>query len=194
MNEYSRDEVEEILRRALESQPVEALSHEDLVAAAVEAGIDAADVEAAARQLEEERELAREEESDRRRTKETVSTERLYLRGRQRRPLRHRHHVRAWLVGAIDPSRLGHRSRPRRTSGPGPRPATASRPGTSPNPEAPAWHLGEAGSKRSRIGRFNWVWMRSSTQRRASLLHAPRIPLGGVREFASIAPTRRRSK
>lgn len=61
MKQYSRDEVEEILRRALESQPVEALSHEDLVAAAVEAGIDAADVESAARQLEEERELVREE-------------------------------------------------------------------------------------------------------------------------------------
>jgi len=62
VNEYSRDEVEEILRRALESQPVEALSHEDLVAAAVEAGINAADVEAAARQLEEERELLLEED------------------------------------------------------------------------------------------------------------------------------------
>jgi hypothetical protein len=61
VRQYSRDEVEEILRRALETQPVEALSHEDLVAAAVEAGIDAADVEAAARQLEEERELRVEE-------------------------------------------------------------------------------------------------------------------------------------
>ena len=61
MREYSRDEVEEILRRALETQPVEALSHEDLVAAAVEAGINAADVEAAARQLEEEREIRVEE-------------------------------------------------------------------------------------------------------------------------------------
>jgi hypothetical protein len=62
VREYSRDEVEEILRRALETQPVEALSHEDLVAAAVEAGINAADVEAAARQLEEERELRVEED------------------------------------------------------------------------------------------------------------------------------------
>ena len=62
MREYSRDEVEEILRRALETQPVEALSHEDLVAAAVEAGINAADVEAAAQQLEEERELRVEED------------------------------------------------------------------------------------------------------------------------------------
>jgi hypothetical protein len=59
---YTRDEVEEILRRALETQPLETLSHEDLVAAAVEAGIDATDVEAAARQIEEERDLAEEEE------------------------------------------------------------------------------------------------------------------------------------
>lgn len=62
MAHYTRDEVEEILRRALETQPLETLSHEDLVAAAVEAGIDADDVEAAARQLEEERELKAEEE------------------------------------------------------------------------------------------------------------------------------------
>lgn len=62
MAQYTRDEVEEILRRALETQPLETLSHEDLVAAAVEAGIDADDVEAAARQIEEERELRVEEE------------------------------------------------------------------------------------------------------------------------------------
>ena len=62
MTQYTRDEVEEILRRALETQPLETLSHEDLVAAAVEAGIDADDVEAAARQIEEERELRLEEE------------------------------------------------------------------------------------------------------------------------------------
>ena len=62
MPEYTRDEVEEILRRALQTQPLETLSHEDLVAAAVEAGIDADDVEAAARQLEEERELRAEED------------------------------------------------------------------------------------------------------------------------------------
>ncbi len=62
MSDYTRDEVEEILRRALETQPVESLSHEDLVAAAVEAGIDADDVEAAARQIEEEREVSVEEE------------------------------------------------------------------------------------------------------------------------------------
>ena len=62
MAQYSRDEVEEILRRALETQPLEMLSHEDLVEAAVEAGIDAADVEAAARQIEEERELRVEED------------------------------------------------------------------------------------------------------------------------------------
>lgn len=62
MTQYTRDEVEEILRRALETQPLETLSHEDLVASAVEAGIDANDVEAAARQIEEERELRAEEE------------------------------------------------------------------------------------------------------------------------------------
>lgn len=62
MKQYSRDEVEEILRRALETQPLEALSHQDLVDAAVEAGIDAADVEAAAKQIEEEREVRAEEE------------------------------------------------------------------------------------------------------------------------------------
>ena len=62
MKQYSRDEVEEILRRALETQPVETLSHRDLVDAAVEAGIDAADVEAAAKQIEEEREVRIEEE------------------------------------------------------------------------------------------------------------------------------------
>ena len=62
MAQYSRDEVEEILRRALETQPLEMLSHEDLVEAAVEAGIDADDVEAAARQIEGERELRVEED------------------------------------------------------------------------------------------------------------------------------------
>lgn len=62
VKQYSRDEVEEILRRALESQPLEMLSHQDLVDAAVEAGIDAADVEAAAKQIEEEREIRAEEE------------------------------------------------------------------------------------------------------------------------------------
>lgn len=62
MTQYTRADVEEILRRALQTQPLETLSHEDLVAAAVEAGIDADDVEAAARQLEEERALRTEEE------------------------------------------------------------------------------------------------------------------------------------
>ena len=62
MADYTRDEVEEILRRALETQPLETLSHEDLVSAAVEAGIDADDVEAAATQIEEERELKVEED------------------------------------------------------------------------------------------------------------------------------------
>ncbi len=62
MTQYTQDEVEEILRRALETQPVDSLSYEDLVEAAVEAGIDAADVEAAARQIEEEREIGYEED------------------------------------------------------------------------------------------------------------------------------------
>lgn len=62
MAQYTREEVEEILRRALETQPLETLSHEDLVASAVEAGIDADDVEAAARQIEEEREVRAEED------------------------------------------------------------------------------------------------------------------------------------
>jgi hypothetical protein len=62
VTQYTRDEVEEILRRALETQPLETLSHEDLVASAVEAGIDADDVEAAAQQIEEERELRLEED------------------------------------------------------------------------------------------------------------------------------------
>ncbi|NNE20703.1 MAG: 2TM domain-containing protein [Myxococcales bacterium] len=61
MKQYSRDEVEEILRRALETQPLETLSHRDLVDSAVEAGIDAADIEAAATQIEEEREILVEE-------------------------------------------------------------------------------------------------------------------------------------
>ncbi len=62
MTQYSRDEVEEILRRALETQPLETLSHRDLVDSAVEAGINAADVEAAATQIHEEREILVEEE------------------------------------------------------------------------------------------------------------------------------------
>lgn len=62
MRQYSRDEVEEILQRALETQPLETLSHRDLVDAAVEAGIDGALVEAAAKQIEEEREIRSEEE------------------------------------------------------------------------------------------------------------------------------------
>jgi len=62
VKQYSQDEVEEILRRALQTQPLETLSHQDLVDAAVEAGIDATDVEAAAKQIEEEREVRAEEE------------------------------------------------------------------------------------------------------------------------------------
>jgi predicted peroxiredoxin len=61
VTQYTRDEVEEILRRALETQPLETLSHKDLVDSAVEAGIDAADIEAAATQIEEEREILVEE-------------------------------------------------------------------------------------------------------------------------------------
>ena len=55
MKQYSRDEVEEILRRALETQPLETLSHKDLVDSAVEAGIDAADVEAGRAELAKSR-------------------------------------------------------------------------------------------------------------------------------------------
>jgi hypothetical protein len=62
VRQYSRDEVEEILQRALETQPLETLSHRDLVDAAIEAGIDGALVEAAAKQIEEEREIRSEEE------------------------------------------------------------------------------------------------------------------------------------
>lgn len=61
MKEYSREEVEEVLRRALDTQPLETLSHKDLVDSAVEAGINADDVEAAAKQIEEEREILIEE-------------------------------------------------------------------------------------------------------------------------------------
>ena len=57
---WSEEEVEEILRRALERQQKaatarEGTSHEDLVAAAREVGIDAADVEAAASDLAREK-------------------------------------------------------------------------------------------------------------------------------------------
>jgi hypothetical protein len=60
--QYSREEVEEIFRRALERQPLEMLSHRDLLDAAIEAGIDPDDVDAAAKQIEEERAVRFEEE------------------------------------------------------------------------------------------------------------------------------------
>ncbi|MDQ3037426.1 MAG: 2TM domain-containing protein, partial [Myxococcota bacterium] len=56
--QYSRDEVEEILRRAAErthEQGGEALTHDELVAAAREAGIDTSAVEEAASSLAETR-------------------------------------------------------------------------------------------------------------------------------------------
>ena len=52
---YNRQEVEEILRRALQAQPVEELSHDELIDVAVEAGIDPSLVEDAARELSEQR-------------------------------------------------------------------------------------------------------------------------------------------
>ena len=63
MSSYSTEEVEEILRRALETQPVDELSHEDLIDAASEAGIDRELVEAAASQLQEAREIQAEEDA-----------------------------------------------------------------------------------------------------------------------------------
>jgi hypothetical protein len=54
---YSDEEMREILRRALESESdVDGIEHEDLVAAAVEVGIDPAAVEQAAIELRDERE------------------------------------------------------------------------------------------------------------------------------------------
>lgn len=63
MAQYTRDEVEEILRRALETQPVEDLSHEDLLEVAEEAGIDKSLVEAAAKELAEKKIIEKEEET-----------------------------------------------------------------------------------------------------------------------------------
>ena len=57
MARYSRDEVEEILRRALDTQPVEELSHDELIDVALEAGIDPQLVESAAEDLALERAL-----------------------------------------------------------------------------------------------------------------------------------------
>ncbi|HTV24342.1 MAG TPA: 2TM domain-containing protein [Polyangiaceae bacterium] len=52
---YSREEADEILRRALSQQAVDGISHDDLVAAAREVGIPEASIEAAASQLGEHR-------------------------------------------------------------------------------------------------------------------------------------------
>ena len=56
MAEYSREEAEEILRRAAEQDAGDGVSHEDLLAAASEVGIDASSLEAAAAELAKERE------------------------------------------------------------------------------------------------------------------------------------------
>jgi hypothetical protein len=52
---YSREEADEILRRALSQQASDGISHDDLVAAAREVGIPEASIEAAASQLGEHR-------------------------------------------------------------------------------------------------------------------------------------------
>lgn len=52
---YSREEADEILRRALAEQAADGISHDDLVAAAREVGIPEAAIEAAASQLGEHR-------------------------------------------------------------------------------------------------------------------------------------------
>jgi hypothetical protein len=56
MAAYSDAEAEEILKRALSRERREGISHDDLVEAAGEVGIDRADVEAAAAELARERE------------------------------------------------------------------------------------------------------------------------------------------
>jgi hypothetical protein len=55
---YTRQEADEILRRALAVQPAEGISHDDLVAAAREVGIPGAAIEAAAQQLGEDRRIS----------------------------------------------------------------------------------------------------------------------------------------
>jgi hypothetical protein len=60
---YTQDEVEAILRRALERRPADALSHQDLLDSARAVGIDAETLEAAAAELREERALQREKEA-----------------------------------------------------------------------------------------------------------------------------------
>jgi hypothetical protein len=58
---YTEDEMKEILRRALTAQKdnADAISHDDLLAAAKEVGIDTAAVEAAAREVSDERALTK---------------------------------------------------------------------------------------------------------------------------------------
>lgn len=55
---YTRQEADEILRRALAVQPADGISHDDLVAAAREVGIPGAAIEAAAQQLGEDRRVS----------------------------------------------------------------------------------------------------------------------------------------
>lgn len=57
MTQYSKEEADEILRRALEDQRVDELSHAELIEVATEIGIERADVEEAARELREEQAL-----------------------------------------------------------------------------------------------------------------------------------------
>ena len=52
---YTREEADEILRRALQQQPVDGVSHDDLVAAAREVGIPTDAIESAAAHLGERR-------------------------------------------------------------------------------------------------------------------------------------------
>ncbi|MDD9934988.1 MAG: 2TM domain-containing protein [Myxococcales bacterium] len=61
MPDYSREQAEEILRRALEREQTDGVSHEDLVAAAAEVGIDTAQLERAASELADERQQAERE-------------------------------------------------------------------------------------------------------------------------------------
>ena len=64
---YTRQEADEILRRALAVQPADGISHDDLVSAAREVGIPSAAIEAAAQQLGEDRRISERAELIRRR-------------------------------------------------------------------------------------------------------------------------------
>lgn len=57
LTEYNKEEADEILRRALEYQTVDELSHDELIEVATEIGLGQDDVERAARELREEQEL-----------------------------------------------------------------------------------------------------------------------------------------